>query len=34
MGEIRDCPEPKRSVLYKKMEQVQFEMLERTEEIT
>ena len=34
MSEIDNCPEPKRSKLYSKMEQIQFELLQRTDEIT
>ena len=34
IAEIDNCPEPKRSNLYAKMKQIQFEILERTEEIT
>ena len=34
MSEIDNCPEPKCSALYSKMEQVQFELLQRTDEIT
>ena len=34
MSEIDNCPEPKRSKLYARMEQIQFEILQRTDEIT
>ena len=34
ISEVDNCPEPKRSYLYTRLQQLQFEVLERTEEVT